>query len=236
MGDGPGDGPGGRTCRVLLVDDHALVRSGFRMILEVEPDLEVVGEAADGRAAVEAAAALAPDVVLMDVQMPVLDGVAATEQVVAAGTSRVVVLTTFDRDDHLFAALRAGASGFLLKNADPDDLVSAVRAVARGHALLSPEVTRRVVERFTAPSGAAYRPELLAELTHRERGVLRLVARGLSNAEVAAELVLGEATVKTHVSRVLLKLGVRDRVQAVVLAYESGLVRPGAGDDGGTRG
>ena len=229
---GPGGPvPDGRPVRLLLVDDQALVRSGFRMILELEPDLEVVGEAADGRQAVEAAARLRPDVVLMDVQMPVLDGVAATAEVVAAGSGRVVVLTTFDRDDHLFAALRAGASGFLLKNADPDELVAAVRAVARGHALLAPEVTRRVVERFSAPFGAAFRPELVAELTGRERGVLALVARGLSNAEVAAELVLGEATVKTHVSRVLLKLGVRDRVQAVVIAYESGLVRPGGGDE-----
>ncbi len=219
------------TTRVLLVDDQALVRGGFRMILEVEPDLEVVGEAADGARGVAEAARLRPDVVLMDVQMPGLDGIAATARVVAAGTGRVVVLTTFDSDEHLFAALRAGASGFLLKNADPDDLVAAVRAVARGHALLAPEVTRRVVERFAAPSGAAFRPELLADLTERERGVLVLLARGLSNAEIAAELFLGEATVKTHVSRVLLKLGVRDRVQAVVLAYESGLVRPG--DDGG---
>ncbi|ROP43756.1 response regulator [Pseudokineococcus lusitanus] len=219
------------TTRVLLVDDQALVRGGFRMILEVEPDLEVVGEAADGAHGVAEAARLRPDVVLMDVQMPGLDGIAATARVVAAGTGRVVVLTTFDSDEHLFAALRAGASGFLLKNADPDDLVAAVRAVARGHALLAPEVTRRVVERFAAPSGAAFRPELLADLTERERGVLVLLARGLSNAEIAAELFLGEATVKTHVSRVLLKLGVRDRVQAVVLAYESGLVRPG--DDGG---
>ncbi|GAA2035859.1 response regulator transcription factor [Pseudokineococcus marinus] len=215
--------------RVLLVDDQALVRSGFRMILEVEPDLEVVGEAADGAAGVAAAAALRPDVVLMDVRMPGLDGVAATERVVAAGTGRVVVLTTFDTDDHLFAALRAGASGFLLKNADPDELVAAVRAVARGDALLAPAVTRRVVERFAAPSGASFRPELVAGLTERERGVLVLLARGLSNGEIAAELVLGEATVKTHVSRVLLKLGVRDRVRAVVLAYESGLVRPGDG-------
>ncbi len=221
----------GGTTRVLLVDDQALVRGGFRMILEVEPDLEVVGEAADGAHGVAEAARLRPDVVLMDVQMPGLDGIAATARVVAAGTGRVVVLTTFDSDEHLFAALRAGASGFLLKNADPDDLVAAVRAVARGHALLAPEVTRRVVERFAAPSGAAFRPELLADLTERERGVLLLLARGLSNAEIAAELFLGEATVKTHVSRVLLKLGVRDRVQAVVLAYESGLVRPG--DDGG---
>jgi DNA-binding NarL/FixJ family response regulator len=221
----------GGTTRVLLVDDQALVRGGFRMILEVEPDLEVVGEAADGARGVAEAARLRPDVVLMDVQMPGLDGIAATARVVAAGTGRVVVLTTFDSDEHLFAALRAGASGFLLKNADPDDLVAAVRAVARGHALLAPEVTRRVVERFAAPSGAAFRPELLADLTERERGVLVLLARGLSNAEIAAELFLGEATVKTHVSRVLLKLGVRDRVQAVVLAYESGLVRPG--DDGG---
>jgi DNA-binding NarL/FixJ family response regulator len=215
--------------RVLLVDDQALVRSGFSMILSVEDGIEVVGEAADGEQAVVAAAALRPDVVLMDVQMPVLDGVRATERIVAAGHGRVVVLTTFDRDDYLFDALRAGASGFLLKNADPDDLVEAVRKVAEGHALLAPEVTTRVISRFAGGGGAvAYRPDLLAALTEREREVLGLVAAGLSNAEIAARLFLGEATVKTHVSRVLTKLDLRDRVQAVVFAYESGLVSPGS--------
>ncbi len=215
--------------RVLLVDDQALVRSGFSMILSVEPDLEVVGEAADGEQAVAAAAELRPDIVLMDVQMPVLDGVRATEQIVAAGHGRVIVLTTFDRDDYLFDALRAGASGFLLKNADPDDLVDAVRKVAEGHALLAPEVTTRVISRFAAGgSSVAYRPDLLEGLTEREREVLGLVAAGLSNGEIAQKLVLGEATVKTHVSRVLMKLDLRDRVQAVVFAYESGLVSPGS--------
>jgi DNA-binding NarL/FixJ family response regulator len=215
--------------RVLLVDDQALVRSGFSMILSVEPDLEVVGEAADGEQAVAAAAELRPDIVLMDVQMPVLDGVRATERIVAAGHGRVIVLTTFDRDDYLFDALRAGASGFLLKNADPDDLVDAVRKVADGHALLAPEVTTRVISRFAGRgSSVAYRPDLLEGLTEREREVLGLVAAGLSNGEIAQKLVLGEATVKTHVSRVLMKLDLRDRVQAVVFAYESGLVSPGS--------
>ncbi len=214
--------------RVLLVDDQALVRSGFAMILSVEDDIEVVGEAADGEQAVAAAAELRPDVVLMDVQMPVLDGVRATEQIVAAGHGRVVVLTTFDRDDYLFDALRAGASGFLLKNADPDDLVDAVRKVAEGHALLAPEVTTRVISRFAGGQSVAYRPDLLAALTDREREVLELVAAGLSNSEIAGRLFLGEATVKTHVSRVLTKLDLRDRVQAVVFAYESGLVSPGS--------
>jgi DNA-binding NarL/FixJ family response regulator len=214
--------------RVLLVDDQALVRSGFALILSVEPDIEVVGQAADGRAAVELAARLRPDVILMDVQMPRLDGVGATRLIVESGHGRVVMLTTFDRDDYLFDALRAGASGFLLKNADPDDLVEAVRAVGRGHALLAPEVTRRVIARFAGQQQAHYRPDLLAALTDRELEVLQLVAAGLSNTEVAARLYLGEATVKTHVSRVLAKLGLRDRVQAVVFAYESGVVAPGS--------
>ncbi len=216
------------TLRVLLVDDQALVRSGFAMILSVEEGIEVVGEAADGEQAVAAAAELRPDVVLMDVQMPVMDGVRATEKIVAAGHGRVVVLTTFDRDDYLFDALRAGASGFLLKNADPDDLVDAVRKVAEGHALLAPEVTTRVISRFAGGRSVAYRPDLLEALTDREREVLELLAAGLSNSEIAATLFLGEATVKTHVSRVLTKLDLRDRVQAVVFAYESGLVAPGS--------
>ncbi len=215
--------------RVLLADDQDLVRAGFRMILATEPDVQVVGEASDGAQAVELAARLAPHVVLMDVQMPGLDGLAATRQVTAQGGPRVVVLTTFDRDDYLFEALSAGASGFLLKNARPEDLVTAVRAVARGDALLSPEVTRRVLDRFASRSTGSQRPYLVESLTERELEVLRLIAHGDSNAEIAQRLFLGEATVKTHVSRVLMKLGVRDRVQAVVFAYESGVVNPGAG-------
>ncbi|SNS28064.1 two component transcriptional regulator, LuxR family [Geodermatophilus pulveris] len=221
------NGRGAVTVRVLLVDDQDLVRAGFGMILGVEPDLQVVGEAADGAGAVRAARELAPDVVLMDVQMPGTDGLTATREVVATTDSAVVILTTFDRDDYLFAALEAGASGFLLKNAVPEDLVAAVRLVAAGEALLAPAVTRRVIERFAQRPGRAARPDLLAGLTEREREVLTLVARGESNAEIAQRLVLGEATVKTHVSRVLAKLGLRDRVQAVVHAYETGLVQPG---------
>ncbi|RJK94349.1 response regulator [Vallicoccus soli] len=218
--------------RVLLADDQDLVRAGFRMILGTEDDLEVVGEAADGDQAVAAARALRPDVVLMDVQMPGTDGLAATRQVVQDPGCAVIVLTTFDRDDYLFAALEAGASGFLLKNAVPEDLVAAVRVVARGEALLAPAVTRRVIERFAGRPGRAARPDLHERLTEREREVLVHVARGCTNAEIAALLVLGEATVKTHVSRLLTKLGLRDRVQAVVFAYETGLVAPGAADGG----
>ena len=222
--------------RVLLVDDHAMVRSGFAMVLSVEDDIEVVGEAADGIEAIEQARATRPDVVLMDVQMPRMDGIEATRHLVADDLGHVVIVTTFDRDDYLFDALQAGASGFLLKNAGPEQLLDAVRAAGRGHALLAPEVTRRVISRMAGEAAwkgggdRAERPEPagLAHLTAREREVLVLLGRGLSNAEIAADLVLGEATVKTHVSNVLLKLGLRDRVQAVVLAYESGLVRPGA--------
>lgn len=226
--------------RVLLADDQQLVRSGFSLILSVEADIEVVGQAANGREAVDLAAALRPDVVLMDVQMPVLDGIAATREVTSAsadsadGGPKVVILTTFDRDDYVLAGLEAGASGFLLKNSDADQLVEAVRVVADGHALLAPEVTRRVIERATrARHQLAAEPPVpqadsrLAHLTPRELEVLRLVARGLSNAEIAAELFVGEATVKTHLSSVFAKLHLRDRVQAVVLAYESGLLRPG---------
>ncbi|WP_461024635.1 response regulator [Thalassiella azotivora] len=197
------------------------------MILSVEDDVEVVGEASDGAQAVDVVQRLRPDVVLMDVQMPGVDGVRATADVVASTDSRVIVLTTFDRDDYLFDALRAGASGFLLKNTVPEDLVDAIRAVAAGHALLAPQVTRRVIARFAGSQGVGYRPDRVAALTEREREVLVLVAQGLSNSEIARTLVLGEATVKTHVSRVLMKLDLRDRVQAVVFAYECGLVAPG---------
>jgi DNA-binding NarL/FixJ family response regulator len=225
------------TLRVVVVDDQVLVRSGFSMILGVEPDIEVVGEANDGAAAVEVVARLAPDVVLMDVQMPGMDGIDATREIVARDLAKVIILTTFDRDDYLVDALRAGASGFLLKNAEPEKLVDAVRVVGNGHALLAPEVTRRVIERMTAgdlahtpenrsaPS-APILPKELDLLTNREREVLVLIGRGLSNGEIATELFVGEATVKTHVSNVLAKLHLRDRVQAVVLAHELGLIRP----------
>lgn len=221
--------------RVLVVDDQALMRSGFAMMLGAEADIEVVGDAADGADALEECRRLRPDVVLMDVQMPGVDGIEATALIVAEDLAKVLILTTFDRDDYLFDALEAGASGFLLKNSDPDDLVDAVRAVGHGHALLAPEVTRRVIERLTVPDHQAGHdtppprpaPPGLDLLTGRETEVLRLVARGLSNAEIAEELVVGEATVKTHVSSCLSKLHLRDRVQAVVLAYEAGLVLPG---------
>ncbi|HEX5857922.1 MAG TPA: response regulator transcription factor [Microbacterium sp.] len=225
--------------RVLLVDDHAVLRAGFRAILEAQDDIAVVGEAATGTEAVAAASALLPDVICMDVQMPDMDGIAATRRIVGDRDvpSSVVIVTTFDRDDYLFAALDAGASGFLLKNAGPEELVSAVRVVAGGDALLAPEVTRRVIERFASQDGrpvAALRsdgdaasttsPLPLAEpLTDRESEVLRLIAQALSNAEIAQRLYIGEATVKTHVSKVLQKLGARDRVQAVVLAHRAGL-------------
>ena len=213
------------TVRVLLADDQALVRGGFRMILDSRPDLSVVGETADGAEAVALTAELAPDVVLMDIRMPVMDGLEATRRIVSSGgTTRIVVLTTYDADDSVFAALRAGASGFLLKDAAPADLVEAVRVVAAGDALLAPSVTRRLLDRMVAPGVG--QPAELRDLTDREREVLRLVAGALSNAEIAGRLSLSETTVKTHVSAVLRKLGLRDRVQAVVLAYEVGLVRP----------
>ena len=217
------------TLRVLLADDQDLVRAGFRVILGMEDDFEVAGEAGDGLAAVDLAVSLRPDVVLMDVQMPGVDGLEATRRILATVETKVVILTTFDREDYLFEALRAGASGFLLKNASPEDLVDAVRVVARGDALLSPEVTRRVIARFStaAPQTQAHRPP---ELTDREFEVLVQLARGASNAEIAAQLYLGEATVKTHVSRVLTKLGLRDRTHAVVFAYEHGIVAPGSAE------
>ena len=212
--------------RVVLVDDQTLVRSGFRMILKAEPGIEVVGEAADGREAIAAVRELRPDLVLMDIRMPNLDGLEATRRILAEpNPPRVLVLTTFDLDEYVFAALRAGASGFLLKDAPEQQLTAAIRVAADGGALFSPSVTRKLIERF---AGHADPPPGLAELTQREREVLRLLARGLSNAEIAAKLVVSEHTVKTHVARVLMKLDLRDRTQAVVLAYESGLVQPGA--------
>ena len=211
--------------RVLLVDDQELLRSGFRLILELEDDIRVVGEAADGARGAEEARRLKPDVVLMDIRMGEVDGIEATRRIVAADAGRVVVLTTFDLDEYVYAALRAGASGFLLKDTRPADLVDAVRIVARGDALLAPSVTRRLLERFTASAVVA--DSAVAELTEREREVLRLLAGGRSNLEIADALVLTEATVKSHVSNLLRKLGLRDRVQAVTWAYEHGLVRPG---------
>jgi DNA-binding NarL/FixJ family response regulator/class 3 adenylate cyclase len=219
-----------RQIRVVVADDQRLVRSGFRVILDDEPDIEVVGEAADGRSAVDIVRRTRPDVVLMDIRMPELDGLKAGEQILSDPEldTAVLMLTTFDRDEYIYAALRIGASGFLLKDAPADRLLDAVRVTAAGDALLAPSITRRLIEQFThaARPAADEVPEALAELTPRELDVLRLVARGLSNAEIAAELVLGENTIKTHVAHVLGKLGLRDRVQAVVLAYESGLVAP----------
>ena len=216
--------------RVLLADDHQMVRTGFRVILEVEDDIEVVGEAADGDRAVTLARELSPDVVLMDVEMPGIDGLEATRRITAEDGPSVLILTTFDRDEYLFAALQAGASGFLLKNGTPEALTEAVRVVARGDALLAPEITRRVIATFAGPGGPATpggEGRRLDDLTPREHEVLVLLAGGATNAEIAARLFLGETTVKTHVSRVLMKLGARDRTQAVVLAYELGVVRPG---------
>ena len=214
--------------RVLLADDQELVRSGFRLILDLAEGIEVVGEAADGREAVRLAKELQPDVVLMDVRMPELDGIEATRRLRQAGVdARVLVLTTFDLDEYVYAAVRAGASGFLLKDSPRDQLVIAVRTVARGEALLAPAITQRLIERFVARPPLEEAAPAVAALSRRELEVLRLLARGLSNAEIAAQLVLGEATVKTHVARILRKLDLRDRVQAVVFAYETGLVEPG---------
>jgi DNA-binding NarL/FixJ family response regulator len=219
------------TVRVLLVDDEAMIRTGLRMVLEAESDIEVVGEAGDGAQAVTAAATLRPDVVLMDVRMPRLDGLAATQQILAANPAvKVVVLTTFNEDSYVRDALRLGASGFLLKVAPPERLVDAIRVAANGDALIDPLVTRQVIAAlaYNMPDPlAADSPPALGQLTVREAEVLRMLARGRSNAEIAADLVVGDATVKTHVARVLMKLGLRDRVQAVIYAYEHGLVQPG---------
>lgn len=218
--------------RILLVDDQELLRRGFRMILEAEDDLEVVGEAGDGAEAIELATRHRPDVVLMDIRMPRLDGVAATRQLAGpdvADPARVLILTTFDLDEYIVEALRAGASGFLLKDVPPEDLVDAIRVIAAGDALIAPSVTRRLLDRFAQVLPDAtppLPPPGLSALTERELEVLHLVARGLSNAEIAADLFVSETTVKTHVGRILMKLGLRDRVQAVVLAYDTGLVRP----------
>jgi DNA-binding NarL/FixJ family response regulator len=221
------------TTRILLADDQPLLRMGFRMVLESQDDLVVVGEASDGDEAVRMTAELDPDIVLMDVRMPGVDGIEATSRIVGRGLrSRVIILTTFDLDEYAFAGLRAGASGFLLKDVPPDDLLSGIRAVATGDAVVSPSVTRRLLDTFAhrlpGPSDVSDEPvdARLELLTAREREVLRELARGCSNAEIAAELVLSEATVKTHVRRILAKLGLRDRVQAVVYAYEIGLARP----------
>jgi DNA-binding NarL/FixJ family response regulator len=219
--------------RVILVDDQALVRTGFRMILEDEPGIEVVGEAADGKAGVEAAVRLRPDVVVMDIRMPVLDGIEATRQIVrdgAAPDARVLILTTFDADENVVEALRAGASGFLLKDVTPGDFVIAIKTIAAGDALLAPTVTRRLLDRYAdrLPPVNEERNAALRDLTERVVEVLRLVGRGLSNREIAESLFLAEPTVKTHISHVFDKLDLRDRAQAVVLAYEAGLVRPGS--------
>ncbi|MEU8631050.1 response regulator transcription factor [Amycolatopsis sp. NPDC048633] len=214
--------------RVVVVDDQELMRVGFRMVLGAQADIDVVGEAGDGAQAIRLAEELRPDVVLMDVRMPVLDGVEATKRIVADGTARVLVMTTFDLDEYVYSALQGGASGFLLKDTQPGHLVSALRAVASGDAVVSPSVTRRLLDRFVGTGGAPMRDTAeLDVLTDREREVLVLIAKGMSNLEIAEALFLSEATVKTHVGRILSKLDLRDRVQAVVLAYETGLARPG---------
>jgi DNA-binding NarL/FixJ family response regulator len=217
--------------RVLVVDDDKLMRAGLRAVLSSDEGIEVVGEAADGRAAIESAGRLEPDVVLMDVRMPEMDGITATREVLASSPEvRVVIVTTFEEDDYVFGALAAGASGFLLKRTGPEELIEAIKTVADGEALLSPSVTRRVIERMARePNLAEPDIESLEELTGREREVLELMARGCTNAEIGERLVIEESTVKTHVKRILMKLGLRDRVQAVIFAYENGVIRPGAG-------
>jgi DNA-binding NarL/FixJ family response regulator len=216
------------TIRVLLVDDESMIRAGLRMILDAEDDLEVVGEAVDGVQAVTAAGALRPDVVLMDVRMPRLDGLAAASRILSTNPNvKVVMLTTFNEDDYVHRALRLGASGFLLKVAPPERLVETIRVAARGDALLDPLVTRKVIEAFSNTAPRVDRPPELDQLTARESEVLHMLARGMSNAAIAAALIVGDATIKTHVARILMKLGLRDRIQAVIYAYEHGLVRPG---------
>jgi DNA-binding NarL/FixJ family response regulator len=218
--------------RVLLVDDQSLLRMGFRLILEAEPDLEVIGEAADGATGVSMASSLHPDVVLMDVRMPGMDGIQATAAITASRSSKVLILTTYDLDQYVFAGLKAGASGFLLKDAPPDELTSAIRTVAAGEAVLAPTATRRLIDQFAPllpdPDRQGDRDTVLSKLTDRERTVFAQLATGRSNREIATELHLSEGTVKIHVGRILTKLGLRDRVQAVVLAYESGLITPGS--------
>jgi DNA-binding NarL/FixJ family response regulator len=218
--------------RILLVDDQALVRAGFRMILDAETEMEVVGEASDGREAIDQVRSLRPDVVLMDIRMPELDGLEAARRILASNNDdapKILMLTTFDLDEYVYEALRAGASGFLLKDTPPEQLVAAIHVIAQGEALLSPSITRRVISEFvkgTGPKPQAQFPRL-EDLTARELEVMKAIARGLSNAEIAKELFVSETTVKTHVARILMKLGLRDRVQAVVLAYEAGVVQPG---------
>jgi len=217
--------------RVVVADDQLLVRAGLKMVLDAEPDIEVVGEAADGEQVLDVARRTQPDVVLMDIRMPVLDGLEAARRLLAREDApRVLVLTTFDEEEYLYEALRAGTSGFLLKVSPPEQLIGAVRTVAAGNALIDPAVTRRVIAAFGRRVATKPPPATLQELTARELEVLQLMARGLSNQEIAAELIVGDATVKTHVARVLMKLGLRDRVQAVVFAYEYGIVEPGAVD------
>ena len=216
------------TIRVLIADDQELVRTGFRVIVNAEPDLQVVGEARDGNEVIQAARTLRPQVVLMDIRMPNLDGIQATRRVTAGdGSPRVLILTTFDLDEYVYDALRAGASGFLLKDAAADDLLQAIRVIAAGEALLAPSITRRLIEDYTRRPAPRRQPDALASLTARELEVMRLLARGMSNSDIARELYLGDATVKTHLARIFTKLSLHDRAQAVVLAYETGLVQPG---------
>jgi DNA-binding NarL/FixJ family response regulator len=217
------------SIKVLLVDDQAMVRAGLRMILEAENDIRVVGEAEDGAKAVVSARKLKPDIVLMDIQMPLMNGLESTRQITQTpgNTCRILILTTFERDDYVFEALRAGASGFILKNAPPEDLIEAVRVVADGNALLAPSVTRRIIHEFVQRTPRNDLKNKLSSLTEREIEVMRLIAKGKNNSEIAADLFVGETTVKTHISNLFTKLDLRDRVQAVVYAYESGLIQPG---------
>lgn len=220
------------SVRVLIADDQQLVRTGFRLILSAHPDIDVVGEAETGSLAVEAALTAMPDVVLMDIRMPGIDGIEATRRIIARarGAIRVLILTTYDLDEYVYDALRAGASGFLLKDVPPEDLAAGIRIICSGNALLAPSVTRRLIEQFTAAKARPSIPAGMEQLSPREQEVFRLLARGWSNQEIADQLIVGETTVKTHVARVLAKLGLRDRVQAVVLAYEAGVVMPGRAD------